>query len=179
MLCDEIFVQGTVLEWFTSYLSCKFQHIFVGQSYSAEMSLLCGVPQGSVLGPLLFSFYTRLLAELIQKHSIDYHLFADDSELQSCLPVERESALQAIRKMGSCCNETGRWINAMKLNEHKTEVLVCGQSFRREGVPVDKLAAGDARIQFSCAVKLVGVHLESDLSLETIVSPFVKAFSST
>ena len=95
MLCDEIFVQGTVLEWFTSYLSCKFQHIFVGQSYSAEMSLLCGVPQGSVLGPLLFSFYTRLLAELIQKHSIDYHLFADASELYSCRPVERESALQA------------------------------------------------------------------------------------
>ena len=62
----------------------------------------------------------------------------------------------------------------MKLNEHKTEVLVCGQSFRREGVPVDKLAAGDARIQFSCAVKFLRVHFEYDLSVEKQVSSIVK-----
>ena len=173
-------MQSTVLEWFTSYLSCRFQQYLVGQSYSAETPLLCGVPQGSVIGPLLFSLYTKHFAELIQNHSIDYHLFADDSELYSCLPVERDSALQVIR-MESCCNEIGRWMNAnkLKLNEHKTDVLVCGPPCRRESVPVDTLAVGDARIQFSCAVKLVGVHLESDLSLETIVSPFVKAFSST
>ena len=56
--------------------------------------------------------------------------------------------------------------NKLKLNEHKTEVPVCGPSYRREGVPVDMLAVGDARIHFSSAVKLLGRHLESDLSVE-------------
>ena len=55
-----------------------------------EAPLLCGVSQGSVLGLLLFSLYTKQLDEFIQKHSIDYLLFADDSGLYSCLPVERE-----------------------------------------------------------------------------------------
>ena len=148
-------MQGTVLEWFTSYLSCRFQQVVVGPSYSAETPLLCGVPQGSVLGPLHFSIYSRQLAELIQEHSIDYHLFADNSELYFCLLIERESALQAIRNMESCCNEIGRWMNANKLkfNEHKTEVLVCGPLSRREGVPVDMLAVGDVRIQFHSVFK--------------------------
>ena len=66
--------------------------------------------------------------------------------------------------------------NKLKLKEHKTEVLVCGPSCRREGVPVNTLAVGDARIQFSSAVKSLGVHLESDLSLEKQVSSIVKAW---
>ena len=71
---------------------------------------------------LLLSLYTMQLAELIQKHSIDYHLFIDDSELYSCLTVERESGLQAICNMESCCREIGRWRNA--ISDHKTEVLM-------------------------------------------------------
>ena len=79
-LHGEIFVKGTVLDWFMSYLSCRFQQVLVGQSYSAETPLLCVMQKGLVLGPLLFSLYIRQLAEFVQKHSIDYHLFADDSE---------------------------------------------------------------------------------------------------
>ena len=54
-------------------------------------------------------------------------------------------------------------------------MFVCGTSYGREGVPVDTLAVSNARIQFSSAVKLLGVHLESDLSLEKQLSSMVKA----
>ena len=86
------------------------------------------------------------LAELIQKHSTDYHLFADDSELYSCLPVQLGPALQAFRNMEPCCCETGRWMstNKLKLNQQKTEVVVSGPSCIREGVPFDTLAAAKA-----------------------------------
>ena len=61
------------------------------------------------------------------------------------------------------CYEIGRWMNENKLkfNEHKTEVLVCRPSCRRQGIPIDTLAVGDAHIQFSSAGKLFGVHLKS------------------
>ena len=100
----------------------------MGHALSVETPLVCGVPQGSVLSPHLFSVYTRQLAEHIQKFCIDYHFFADDFELHSCLPMERESAQRAIGNVESCCHEIKRWMvkNKLKLNEQKTEVLFCG-----------------------------------------------------
>ena len=71
----EIGLDGSALDWFSSYLSCRSQQVLVGHALSAETPLLCGVPQGSVLGPLLFSLYTRQLADLIDKFCTDYHFF--------------------------------------------------------------------------------------------------------
>ena len=102
----EIGLDGSALDWFSSYLSCRSQQVLVGHALSAETPLLCGVPQGSVLGPLLFSLYSRQLADLIDKFCIDYHFFANDSELYSCLPTEHESALSsALRNVESCCRQ--------------------------------------------------------------------------
>ena len=130
----EIGLDGSALDWFSSYLSCRSQQVLVGHALSAETPLLCGVLQGSVLGPLLFSLYTRQLADLIDKFCIDYHFFADNSELYSCLPTEPESALSALRNVESCCRQIKIWMtkNKLKLNEQKTEVLLCGPSSRRE-----------------------------------------------
>ena len=73
---------GTVLDWFTSYLSCHTQSVFVGHE-SSPSALKCGVPQGSVLGPLLFTLYTQSLSNVICKSGHSYHFFADDSQLHN------------------------------------------------------------------------------------------------
>ena len=111
---------------------------------------------------ILFSLYTRQLADLIDKFCIDYHFFADDSELYSCLPTEPESALSALRNVESCCRQTKIWMtkNKLKLNEQKTEVLLCGPSSRRETVPVDCLSVGEVSIPFSNVVKTLAVTLD-------------------
>ena len=73
---------GMVLDWFTSYLSCCTQSVFVGCE-STPPALKCGVPQGSVLGPLLFTLYTQPLNTVICQSGHSFHFFADDSQLHN------------------------------------------------------------------------------------------------
>ena len=75
-------VSGVVLEWFKSYLSDRLQCVKIGSILSDAKKLLCGVPQGSVLGPILFSLYTTPLSKVIRNHpGIGFHFYADDTQL--------------------------------------------------------------------------------------------------
>ena len=131
-----------------------------------------------MLGPLLFCLYTRQLADLIDKLCIDYHFFADDFELYSCLPTEPESALSALRNVESCCCQIKIWMtkNKLKLNEQKLiEVFLCRPSSRRETVPVHCLSVGEASISFSNVVKTLAVTLDAELFMEQHVSAVVRS----
>ena len=152
------------------------QQVLVGQFLSLQTTVLYGVPQGSVLGPLLFTLYTRQLAALLDSHHIGYHFFADDSELYSRIPTEPSLALNEISKVESCCDEIRAWmhINKLKLNEDKTEALLIGPASRRDRIPITSVKVGDAQICFSDTVKTLGVILDSDLSMQEQISTIVK-----
>ena len=73
---------GTVLKWFASYLSDRCQTIKIGSALSELSKIINGVPQGSVLGPLLFSLYTTPLSKIIRLHPhIKFHFYVDDTQL--------------------------------------------------------------------------------------------------
>ena len=74
-------VSGKVLDWFKSYFTDRSQRIKLGNCLSSKSDLSFGVPQGSVLGPLLFTLYTTPLSSLVSGHAIPHHLYADDSQL--------------------------------------------------------------------------------------------------
>lgn len=73
-------IGGTALEWFRSYLSHRTFCVSLGDSASTA-PFSCGVPQGSVLGPLLFSLYLLPLGSILRKHGISFHFHADDSQI--------------------------------------------------------------------------------------------------
>ena len=118
---------GTALSWMRSYLQGRTQAVHIEGSVSEQVPLGIGVPQGSVLGPLLFLIYVFPLKELISRHSISRHGFADDTQLYNLLPRTNALARDAvIRKMEKCVSDVRGWMckNKLKLNDDKTECLV-------------------------------------------------------
>ncbi|CAB4036308.1 Hypothetical predicted protein, partial [Paramuricea clavata] len=74
-------IRGRVLDWLTSYLTSRKLFIRVEGTDSLLSDLDCGVPQGSVLGPLLYSLYTAPLADVARRHNLRFHFFSDDGQL--------------------------------------------------------------------------------------------------
>uniref|UniRef100_A0A8C6XGP5 Reverse transcriptase domain-containing protein n=1 Tax=Naja naja TaxID=35670 RepID=A0A8C6XGP5_NAJNA len=115
-------VGGTVLRWFSSFLSGRSQSVLAGGQRSAPRPLTCGVPQGSVLSPLLFNIYMKPLGEIIRGFGVRYHQYADDTQLYISTPGQISDALSV---MSRCLEAVRVWMgsNRLQLNPTKTEWL--------------------------------------------------------
>ena len=67
-------ISGTALTWFSSCLTDRFQSVLIEGNYSSDFNLMYRVPQGSVLGPVLFSIYMLPLCNILKSHNVDYHI---------------------------------------------------------------------------------------------------------
>jgi hypothetical protein len=102
-------LRDSALEWFRSYLSDRYQCVSIGTHRSGLKPLRSGVPQGSVLGPVLFSLYTSSLGKLIQTHSLSYHLYADDTSIY--ITFETPQLTDAVARMECCAEDVRRWMS--------------------------------------------------------------------
>ena len=120
-------VKGSARDWFKSYLTGRTQKVIINSCASKTVPLDIGVPQGSVLGPLLFLIYILPLQHIIRKYGISYHGYADDTQLYLEFDPKDESALlSATVTLENCISELRQWmvLNKLKLNDNKTEFTI-------------------------------------------------------
>ena len=131
-------ITGTALSWFETYLTDHCQVIQLNGESSDEMRLQFGVPQGSVLGPLLFTSYTAPLGEISRRHGVELHLYADDTLVyMSFSPLTDESTTRTFQRIEACIAEIRTWLknNKIMLNDDKTDVLVISSVSMRSKLP--------------------------------------------
>ena len=123
---------GNVLKCFASYLGDRCQFVKIGSTLSELSKLIYSVPQGSVLGPLLFSLYTTPLSKIIHLHPhIKFHFYADDTQLY--IHLSHKNASAALARLNACLLDVQRWmsLSKLKLNPEKTEFIVFGSKSQR------------------------------------------------
>ncbi len=120
---SSLVITGIPLRCFESYLNGRSFKVAWGGEVSTEHQLVTGLPQGSVLGPLFFSTYTKTLGPIIQAHGFSYHCYADDTQLY--LSFRPDDPTVAAR-ISDCLMDISAWIKEhhLQLNLAKTELLV-------------------------------------------------------
>ena len=168
---------GTVLRWFASYLRNRCQAIKIGSTLSELSSLIYGIPQGSVLGPLLFSLYTTPLSKIISLHPhIKFHFYADDTQLY--IHLSHKNAHSALAKLNACLHDVQEWmsLSKLKLNPEKTEFIVFGSKAQRQKIsshfPVSILGSLLHPVD---SVRNLGVWFDADFSFSEHIKRTCKA----
>ena len=163
-------VTGVALKWFESYLTNRTQSVKIQDVSSKLYQLKCGVPQGSVLGPLLFTIYTAPLGDIIRRHGLSFHLYADDTQLYIAFKPCQNDANSAVAAVLSCINDIRRWMahNNLKLNPEKTETILLGTNNQRKKVNIPEMSMGDCVIMLTSdkAVRNIGAWFDSELNMK-------------
>ena len=166
-LKNEVGVTGECLAWIQSYLEERQQRVIINNNRSDSRTLKCGVPQGSVLGPLLLSIYTIPLAAIMRKHGILYHLYADDTQLYLEFSLsDTTSRDNDIQRLELCIKDIRAWmrLNMLKLNDDKTELLIIyPKSSDLDSLP-DSVDVGDITIKAATEARNLGVIFDSTMS---------------
>ena len=172
-LSNTIGIKDRCLSWFAAYLQHRQYTVLIAGEQSKPHKLTCGVPLGSVLGPLLFTNYMTPLASMLKLHGMTYHLYADDTQLfQEFSLSDNTSPEIAIRKMERCVISIRQWMktNMLNLNDDKTEILIIRQKSAHQHLIPESEIISNTNVIPNTHARNLGVTFDCNMSLERHVT---------
>ena len=164
-------VQGSAYTWFESYLYSRSQFVQIRDTSSSDRQLTCGLPQVSVLGPILYLLYTSPLGAILRRHGVGFHIYADDTQLYLSMKTTKvEDVVSARIRVEVCLRELNQWmlLSNVRLN-NKTELLVLHAKHRPKQ-PLDSITVGDATVEPTSSARNIGAAFEDTMSFEEHVN---------
>ena len=175
-------VKGSALQWFKSYLLGRKQRIKINDDFSENQEILWSVPQGSVLGALLFLIYIIPLAQLIRSYGLNNHGYADDTQL--CLSFKKTSDNAIVKceilNLEKCLCDISVWMsqNKLKLNNDKTEIILFGSKKHLAELNIKSLSVAGTEVSVASEpVRNLGAMFDSQLTMAPHVKSVVKKSS--
>ena len=159
-------IKGDVLQWFGSYLHDRSFQVKIRCSVSNGVITFYGVPQGSILGPILFLLYISEIEQIAKLYGLDLHMFADDMQLY--LSFQRSDTFNNISNIEQCLRHIKLWMscNFLKINENKTQLLVISPKNSPCSIFTDLcISFGGNIIIPSITATNLGVTLDSSMSM--------------
>ena len=159
------------LDWVRSYLQGRSTFVRWKQNSSSVFPLDSGVPQGSALGPLLFSLYIAPLSGVISSFGVCHHQYADDTQIY--MAVSRADLSVSVSQLENCMAGVHAWlqINGLQLNPKKSEVIQFTATRGRDRVDdVAAIRVSNAVIAPVSTVRSLGVTLDKKLSFDQHVT---------
>ena len=167
--------RGIVLEWFKNYLTNRTQYVAFNDCTSDPQNIICGVPKGSILGPLLFIFYVNDIT--YTSNILDFILFADDTTIL----YSHKDINSKVNMVNKELQEVNNWFKANKLsiNASKTNFMILGtphmtSTKAREELNVILDNTALERVQFT---KFLGVLIDECLTWKNHINCISKTIS--
>jgi hypothetical protein len=165
-------VTGRALDWVRSYLHGRSTFVRWKQTSSDIYPLVTGVPQGSVLGPLLFSLYIAPLSDVIGSFGVHHHQYADDTQIY--IAVSTADVLIKVGQLENCMAGVHAWLqaNGLQLNPNKSEVIQFTAARGRDRVDdVAAIRVSNAVVSQASAIRSLGVILDKKLTFDQHPKP--------